>query len=148
MLATSAGKRRSRYLFIFFTLSCTAFFFFNPCRDVVVLKLHYSITHIYLQVVHFVLYVGLLQVTSQHSLRMRALPLWLVATHLYHDATEIQGEFKEREDYLKQKIKQSEEDNNQEFSMLNPFCFSTKEKRDGPAPSRILQLGTAFLAFL
>lgn len=70
-----------------------------------------------------------------------------MATHLYHDATEIQGESKEREDYLKQKIKQSEEDNNQEFSMLNPFCFSTKEKRDGPAPSRILQSGTAFLAF-
>lgn len=62
-------------IYLFFLLFLVLLFFFNPCRDVVVLKLHYSITHIYLQVVHFVLYVGLLQVTSQHSLRMRALPL-------------------------------------------------------------------------
>lgn len=61
--------------------------------------------------------------------------------------TEIQGKSKEREEYLKQKMKQFEEDSKQEFNMLNPFCFNTKEKRDGPAASRALQSGAAFVAF-
>lgn len=60
---------------------------------------------------------------------------------------EIQSESKEREDCLKQKMKQSKEDNNQEFNILNPSCFNTKEKIDGPAASKILQSRAAFLAF-
>lgn len=51
---------------------------------------------------------------------------------------EIQGESKEREDYLKQKMKQPEEDNNEEFNALNLFCFKMKERRDDPAASGIL----------
>lgn len=58
---------------------------------------------------------------------------------------EIQGESKEREDYLKQKMKQPEEDNNEEFNALNLFCFKMKERRDDPAASGILQPGAAFL---
>lgn len=40
---------------------------------------------------------------------------------------EIQGESKEREDYLKQKMKQPEEDNNEEFNILISFCFNMRE---------------------
>lgn len=40
---------------------------------------------------------------------------------------EIQGESKEREDYLKQKMKQLEEDNNKEFNILISFCFNMRE---------------------
>lgn len=47
--------------FFFFTVSCVIFFL---CSDVVVLKQQHGIIHIPLQVVHFVLDVELLQVTS------------------------------------------------------------------------------------
>lgn len=60
---------------------------------------------------------------------------------------EIQGEPKEREYYLKQKMKQPEEDNNEEFNILISFCFNMKERSDGPAASGILQPGAVFLAF-
>lgn len=58
--------------------------------------------------------------------------------------TEIQGESKEREDYLKQEVKQHEEDNNEESNILIYFCFNMKERRDGPAASGILQRGAVF----
>lgn len=58
---------------------------------------------------------------------------------------EIQGESKERQDYLKQKMDQPEEDNNEEFNVLISFCFNMKERSD--AASGILQPGAVFLAF-
>lgn len=60
---------------------------------------------------------------------------------------EIQGKSKERQEYLKQKMKQPEEDNNEEFNVLISFCFKMKERSDGPTASEILQPGAVFLAF-
>lgn len=57
---------------------------------------------------------------------------------------EIQDGSKEQEDYLKQKMKQSEEDNNEEFQILISFCFNMKERSDGPAASGIFQAGAVF----
>lgn len=57
---------------------------------------------------------------------------------------EIQGESKERKDYLKQKMKQPEEDNSDEFIILIYFCFNMKERSGGPATSGILQQGAVF----
>lgn len=61
--------------------------------------------------------------------------------------TEFQGAYKEREDYLQHKMKQPEEDDNEEFGILISFCFNLKECRDGLTASGILQAGAVFLAF-
>lgn len=56
---------------------------------------------------------------------------------------EIQGEHKEREDYLKQKMKQPEEDNGG-FNILISFYFNIIERHGGPTGSGILQPGAVF----
>lgn len=61
---------------------------------------------------------------------------------------EFQGASKERQDYLQQKMKKPEEDDNEEFDILISFCFNLKECRDALRDSGILQAGTVFLAFL
>lgn len=58
---------------------------------------------------------------------------------------EFQGSSKEREDYLPQKMKQPEEDDNEEFNILISFCFNLKECRDGLTACGILQAGAVFL---
>lgn len=40
---------------------------------------------------------------------------------------EFQGASKEREDYLQQKMKKPEEDDNEEFDVLISLCFNLKE---------------------
>lgn len=57
---------------------------------------------------------------------------------------EIQGEHKEREDYLKQKMKQPEEGNNEGFNIFISFYFNMKERSGDPAVSGILQPGAVF----
>lgn len=61
--------------------------------------------------------------------------------------TEFQGASEEREDYWQQKMKQPEEDDNEELDILISFCFNLKECRDGLTASGILQAGAVFLAF-
>lgn len=60
---------------------------------------------------------------------------------------EFQGASKEREDYLQQKMKKPEEDDNEEFDVLISLCFNLKEWRDAFRDSGILQAGIVFLAF-
>lgn len=59
----------------------------------------------------------------------------------------FQGASKEREDYLQQKMKKSEGDDNEEFDILISFCINLKECRDVLRDSGILQAGAVFLAF-